>query len=267
AWDMWTVVPKEDKEIWFSSFELSKALNDITLCRLGNVASVPHVGSVLRADPFRRSRIKGRAHKPPFMHQSVWQGLWTMWESLEFITKSDRGKAAWQSNKRLHVGGSVPITEHKRRLQKDLGRDLIATKLFFRIHIKKDKKTFIDNEAKETYVSFFLLIEKNNTWKSMERKILLIKKSGNIANTYIRWADHVGSKKGKFYGLSSGFNRYIENDLLKAEQERMKIVQEAHTQKLDKVVTSQNLLEDNLKAIQSATQKVLELLQRRQPIT
>nr|GEY24762.1 hypothetical protein [Tanacetum cinerariifolium] len=84
------------------------------------------------------------------------------------------------------------------------------------------------------------------------------KKSRNIANTYIRWAYHVGSKKGKFYGLSSGFDRYIfdqvvdsigqtsqnhemvqlreildcqkiQYDLLKVEQERMKATHEVHT--------------------------------------
>lgn len=122
----------------------------------------------------------------------------------------------------------------------------------------------------------------------------LDKQSGNIANTYIRWAEHVGSKKGKFYGLPSGFDRYIfdhivdfigqtsqnhelvqlremlecqkiENDLLKAEQERMKATQEAHSQKLDHIFESQNLLENDIKIIQGATQKVLDLLQRRQP--
>ncbi|GJX44768.1 hypothetical protein Tco_0261444, partial [Tanacetum coccineum] len=105
---------------------------------------------------------------------------------------------------------------------------------------------------------------------------------------------YVGSKKGKFYGLPSGFDRYIfehivdsigqtsqnhemvqlremldcqkiQYDLLKVEQDRMKATQEAHTEKLDQVVKSQSSLEDDLKVIQGATQKVLDLLQRRQP--
>nr|GEX69261.1 hypothetical protein CTI12_AA363680 [Tanacetum cinerariifolium] len=57
----------------------------------------------------------------------------------------------------------------------------------------------------------------------------------------------------------------IQYDLLKAEQERMKITQEAHTEKLDQVAKSQSSLEDDLKLIQGATQKVLDLLQCRQP--
>ncbi|GJQ91675.1 1,3-beta-glucan synthase subunit FKS1-like protein [Tanacetum coccineum] len=233
-----------------------------------------------------RIRIKGRAHKPPFMHQTIWDALWTIWESPEFIAKSDKGKAARQSNKRLHVAGSVSIAEHKRRLQKELGRDPSAAELFFRTHVKKDKKTFVDNEAKQTWEKY---MEKYEAEDSLD------KKSGNIANTYIRWADHVGSKKGKFYGLPSGFDRYIfehivdsigqtsqnhemvqlremldcqkiQYDLLKVEQERMKATQEAHTEKLDQVVRSQSSLEDDLKVIQGATQKVLDLLQRRQPV-
>ncbi|GJS20890.1 1,3-beta-glucan synthase subunit FKS1-like protein [Tanacetum coccineum] len=84
--------------------------------------------------------------------------------------------------------------------QKELGQDPTAAKLFFRTHIKKDKKTFVDDEAKETYEQY---MEKHGAQDTLD------KKSGNIANTYIRWADHVGSKKGKFYGLPSGFNRHV----------------------------------------------------------
>nr|GEY91694.1 1,3-beta-glucan synthase subunit FKS1-like, domain-1 [Tanacetum cinerariifolium] len=51
-------------------------------------------------------------------------------------------------------------------------------------------KTFVDSEAKETWEKYMEKHEAEDT---------LYKKSENIANTYIRWADHVGSKKGKFY--------------------------------------------------------------------
>nr|GEV37815.1 1,3-beta-glucan synthase subunit FKS1-like, domain-1 [Tanacetum cinerariifolium] len=85
------------------------------------------------------------------MHQTIWEALWTIWESQEFIAKLNRGRAVRQSNKRLHVGGSVSIIEHKRRLQKELGRHPIAAEIFYRTHMKKEK-TFVDNEAKETWV-------------------------------------------------------------------------------------------------------------------
>ncbi|GJZ11804.1 hypothetical protein Tco_0546563, partial [Tanacetum coccineum] len=106
-----------------------------------------------------------------------------------------------------------------------------------------------------------------------EAEDFLDKKSGNIANTYIRWAYHVGSKKGKFYGLPSGFDRYIFEHIVDSigptsqnhEMERMKATQEAHTENIDQVVKSQSSLEDDLKVIQSATQKVLDLLQRCHP--
>nr|GEV51686.1 hypothetical protein [Tanacetum cinerariifolium] len=68
----------------------------------------------------------------------------------------------------------------------------------FQTHVKKDRKTFVDSEAKETWEKYMEKYEAEDT---------LDKKSGNIANIYIRWADHVGSKKGKFYGLPTGFNR------------------------------------------------------------
>ncbi|PWA62477.1 hypothetical protein CTI12_AA363680 [Artemisia annua] len=226
-----------------------------------------HLGSRSLRDFMTRVRIKGRAQKPPFMNQAIWEGLWAIWESPDFIAKSERGRAARQSNKRLHVAGSVSIPEHRRRLQKELGRDPTAAELFFRTHVKKDKKTFVDDEAKETWEQY---MAKYGAEDSLD------KQSGNIANTYIRWAEHVGSKKGKFYGQTSQNHEFvqlremldcqkIENDLLKAEQERMKATQEAHSEKLDQIGKSRNLLEDSVKAIQGATQKVLDLLQRRQP--
>nr|GEZ16262.1 1,3-beta-glucan synthase subunit FKS1-like, domain-1 [Tanacetum cinerariifolium] len=89
------------------------------------------LGSRSLRDYMSWMRIKGRAPKPPFMNQTIWDALWTIWESPEFIAKSDRWRAARQSNKRLHVAGSVSIAEHKRRLQKELGRDPTAAELFF----------------------------------------------------------------------------------------------------------------------------------------
>lgn len=282
AWDTWKIVPEEDKEIWFKSFKEKYTWDAGINQKVRNLFN--YLGSRSLRDFMTRVRIKGRAQKPPFMNQAIWDGLWIIWESPGFIAKSERGRAARQSNKRLHVAGSISIAEHRRRLQKELGRDPTAAELFFRTHMKKDK-SFVDNEAKETWEQY---MAKYGAEDSLDMQ------SGNIANTYIRWAEHVGSKKGKFYGLPSGFDRYIfehivdsigqtaqhheiaqlremldcqkiENDLLKAEQERMKETQEAHSEKLDQIVKSQNLLEGNLKVIQSATQKVLDLLQRRQP--
>nr|GEV64854.1 hypothetical protein [Tanacetum cinerariifolium] len=133
--------------------------------------------------------------------------------------------------------------------QKELGRDPTAAELFFQTHVKKDRKTFVDSEAKETWEKYIETYEAEET---------LDKKSGNIANTYIRWADHVGSKKGKFYGLPSGFDRYIFEHIVdsisqtsqKHEMERMKTTQKAHTEKLDQVAKSQSSLEADLKLIQ-----------------
>ncbi|GJZ98572.1 1,3-beta-glucan synthase subunit FKS1-like protein [Tanacetum coccineum] len=132
------------------------------------------------------------------MHQTISEALWTIWESPEFIAKSDRGRVARQSNKRLHVGGSVSIAEHKRRLVDisaansmvlfllfyDIAKGTRkgAAELFFQTHMKK-YKTFVDNEAKET-------------WYGAEDS--LDKKSGNIVNTYIRWWQTMS--RGRFKG-------------------------------------------------------------------
>nr|GEW46307.1 hypothetical protein [Tanacetum cinerariifolium] len=192
AWDNWTIVPTEDKEIWFNSFKEKYPWDAKINTKDRSLFNT--LGSKSLRDYITRMRIKGRAHKPPFMHQTVWDALWIIWESPEFIAKSDRRRAARQSNKRLHVAGSVLIAEHKRRLQKELGRDPTAAELFFRTHIKKDMKTFIDSEAKET-------------WTSQNHEMVQLREMLDCQK--------------------------IQYDLLKAKQERMKTTQEAHTEKLD----------------------------------
>nr|GEV86446.1 hypothetical protein [Tanacetum cinerariifolium] len=200
ARDNWTIVPTEDKEIWFNSFKEKYTWDAKINTKARSLFNT--LGSRGLRDYMSWMRIKGQAHKPPFMHQTVWDALWTIWESPEFIAKSDRGRAARQSNKRLISACTLPdqsrsLSTKEDWYQKELGWDPTAAELFFRTHVKKDMKTFVDSEAKETWEKYM---------EKYEAKDTLDKKSGNIANTYIRWADHVGSKKGKFYGLPSGFD-------------------------------------------------------------
>nr|GEZ76632.1 hypothetical protein [Tanacetum cinerariifolium] len=62
------------------------------------------------------SKARKKAEKPEFMNQVTWEALCGVWRLPAFVAKSERGKTARQSNKRLHTGGSIPISEHKKKL-------------------------------------------------------------------------------------------------------------------------------------------------------
>nr|GFB96087.1 hypothetical protein [Tanacetum cinerariifolium] len=63
------------------------------------------------------SKARKKADKPEFMNQVTWEALCGVWRLPAIVAKSERGKTARQSNKRLHTGGSIPISEHKKKLE------------------------------------------------------------------------------------------------------------------------------------------------------
>lgn len=101
--------------------------------------------------------------------------------------------------------------------------------------------------------------------------------SGNMSNTYRRWADHVGSKNGSYYGFGSGvdgfmlqgdndeedFNTAYNEDFVRVQEmveqhdadqstmrdelDSLKRAQEAQSRKIDELLESQASYERNLK--------------------
>ncbi|GKD34762.1 1,3-beta-glucan synthase subunit FKS1-like protein [Tanacetum coccineum] len=78
------------------------------------------------------SKARKKAEKPEFMNQVTWEALCREWRLPTFIGKSERGKTARRSNKRLHTGGSIPINEHKTKLREELSREPSVSELFLR---------------------------------------------------------------------------------------------------------------------------------------
>nr|GEW29917.1 1,3-beta-glucan synthase subunit FKS1-like, domain-1 [Tanacetum cinerariifolium] len=187
--------------------------------------------------------------KPEFMNQVTWEALCRVWILPTFIAKYKRGKTARQSNKRLHSGGSVPISEHKTKLQEELSREPSISELFLWCH--QNKKT------KEGY----------NAVHGADDA--LDAQSGIGAKTFPKWIDRVGSKNRTAYGVGdvdeyvcqpnikepSAHNipnveivqlvdlvkvQQVENNLMKIEINNLKNAQEAQSKKLDQVVKTQS---------------------------
>nr|GEV35735.1 1,3-beta-glucan synthase subunit FKS1-like, domain-1 [Tanacetum cinerariifolium] len=97
------------------------------------------------------SKARKKAEKPEFMNQVTLEALCGVWRLPSFVAKSERGKTARQSNKRLHTDGSIPISEHKKKLREELSREPSVSELFLRCHQNKKTKVFVDATAKAAW--------------------------------------------------------------------------------------------------------------------
>nr|GEU98657.1 zf-CCHC domain-containing protein/UBN2 domain-containing protein [Tanacetum cinerariifolium] len=155
AWDTW----KKNKYRWNPSIELD----------------VKHVFNKIGSKSFSDCMPKARkkAKKPEFMNQVTWEALCRLWRFPAFVAKSERGKTARQSNKRLYTGGSIPISEHKTKLNS------LESLVFLNSScgaIRTETKVFVDATPKATW-------------------------SGNGAKMFSKWIDRVGSKNETTYGV------------------------------------------------------------------
>ncbi|GJU21616.1 1,3-beta-glucan synthase subunit FKS1-like protein [Tanacetum coccineum] len=168
------------------------------------------VGSKSFSDCMFKARKK--AEKPEFMNQTTWEALCGVWRLPTFIAKSERGKTARRSNKRLHTGGSIPINEHKTKLREELSREPSVSELFLRTHQNKKKAVCRSNSKSNMAVATVLLLvlsllkyKISSTKEGHNEKYgaddALDARSGNGAKTFPKWIDHVGSKNGTVYGV------------------------------------------------------------------
>ncbi|GJS44367.1 1,3-beta-glucan synthase subunit FKS1-like protein [Tanacetum coccineum] len=213
------------------------------------------------------SKARKKAEKPKFMNQVTWEALCRVWILPTFVAKSERGKTARQSNKRLHTGGSIPINEHKTKLREELSREPSVSELFLLCHQNKKTKVFVDATAKATWEGYNAVHGADDA---------LDAQCGNGAKTFPKWIDRVGSKNGTTYGVRdvdeyvcqpnieepSALNipnveivqlvdlvkvQQVEHNLMKTEINNLKNAHEAQSKKLDQVVKAQSSSEKRLR--------------------
>ncbi|KAL0903916.1 hypothetical protein M5K25_025979 [Dendrobium thyrsiflorum] len=113
----WKKVPKEVRDMWFKEFEKNfcwlpqhndKIRKNFEKC-----------GSTRMRDMFTDIRKSGE--RPLWIGESVWAELTGAWDSPDYTRRRDQNRQNRASDVRgmgssLHTGGSVPHTEHRRRL-------------------------------------------------------------------------------------------------------------------------------------------------------
>nr|GEX56083.1 hypothetical protein [Tanacetum cinerariifolium] len=244
AWDTWKKVSKEERDVWINLFKNKYRWNpsiEVDVRRMFN-----KIGSKCFSNCMSKERKK--AEKPEFMNQVTCEALCGVWRLPAFVAISERGKTARQSNKRLHTGGSIPISEHKTKLN-------------------KKTNVFVDATAKATWEGYNAVHGADDT---------LDAQSGNDAKMFPKWIDRVGSKNETAYGVGdvdeyvcqpnieepSAHNipnveivqlvdlvkvQQVEHNLLKTGVNNLKNAHEAQSKKLDQVVKAQSSSEKQLR--------------------
>ena len=77
-----------------------------------------HKGADRFRDMMREARKSRR--KPDWVSESSWKSMTDYWDSEDFKKESEQNKsnASTGHGPALHIGGSIPTVEHRRRLVK-----------------------------------------------------------------------------------------------------------------------------------------------------
>nr|GEU74293.1 hypothetical protein [Tanacetum cinerariifolium] len=197
------------------------------------------------------SKARKKAEKPEFMNQVTWEALCGVWRLLALVAKSERGKTARQSNKRLHTGGSIPISEHKTKLN---SRESLVFLNSSCGAIRTRRQRFLSTQQQKQH-GLYLFSYKEGYNAVYGADEALDAQSGNGVKTFPKWIDRVRTRKlahnipnVEIVQLVDLVKvQQVEHNLLKTEVNNLKNAQEAQSKKLDQVVKAQSSSEKRLR--------------------
>ncbi|XP_028548797.1 uncharacterized protein LOC110106413 isoform X2 [Dendrobium catenatum] len=169
--------------------------------------------------------IRKSGQRPNWIGEGVWADLSSAWATPEFIKMREQNKQNRASDcgglgSSLHTGGSVPHTEHRRRLKAHLGREPTPLELHTRTHQHQADQKWVDEKSKKAHVSkifwiFRIKIYFNKTICNLQDDFLRVRESrqstgegssSGSAHTseYQTWSEVVGGRqRGRVYGMGS----------------------------------------------------------------
>ncbi|KAL0925378.1 hypothetical protein M5K25_003702 [Dendrobium thyrsiflorum] len=195
----WKKVPKDVQDMWFREFEKD-------FCWL------PQHNDKIRKNFERRGSIRMRdiftdirkvGELPLWIGEGVWAELTTAWVSPDYSKRRDQNRQNRASDvgglgSSLHTGGSVPHTEHRRRLKEMLGREPTSVELHSHTHKQQEDKQWVDERARRAYEEYTRLRESQAAAGEGP--------SGGSTeiSDYRTWSQAVGGvQHGRIYGLGS----------------------------------------------------------------
>lgn len=204
-WKTWKQVPQGVRDLWFKEFQKAYQWHPQHSVQIRK--NFETRGGNRLKDMFNLARQNNM--RPPWMTENIWNTLQNYWKSPEFKEKSEQAKKNRSSDvdglgTSLHTGGSIPMTEHKRRLEIREGKEVMDVDLFLATHQKKDK-SWVDNRSAKTYEKWA------NTWKdvemSQESEELSSQNSVKLTQDQV-WARDNRTKRGTIYGIGGEGGKY-----------------------------------------------------------
>ncbi|KAH0459255.1 hypothetical protein IEQ34_012069 [Dendrobium chrysotoxum] len=165
----WQKILKDVRNLWFREFEKEFCWLPQHNDRIRK--NFEKRGSNRMRDMFTNLRKSGQ--RPLWMGESVWAKLSTAWSSLDYSRRRDQNRQNRASDFRglgssLHIGGSVPHTEHRRCLKAVLGREPTLIELHSHTHKRRSIQGF--ERAKLQQVKVLLVDQLNILTSTLGRK-------------------------------------------------------------------------------------------------
>ncbi|KAK4283560.1 hypothetical protein QN277_000498 [Acacia crassicarpa] len=136
--------------------------------------------------------------RPKWIPHEVMNELERVWTLDKYLRICEVGKANRASSKggTQHKGGSIPVSEHKRRMAEHLGRQPSVFEVFKKTHYSEKTGEFADHRAAATHDEF------------LRRKASITSEGGSVQSNEDElnlWLEVAGgkNKKGRIYGLGS----------------------------------------------------------------
>ncbi|KAI0516653.1 hypothetical protein KFK09_009330 [Dendrobium nobile] len=153
-----------------------------------------------KPDPQSIARLSWQDNRPTWEAQEKPKSWWVTGPSrwLREQNKQNRASDCSGLGSSLHTGGSVPHTEHRRRLKKHLGREPTPLELHTRTHQHQADHQWVDEKSRKTHDDFVRVREsRQSTGEGSSSR------SAHISE-YQTWSEVVGGRqRGRVYGMGS----------------------------------------------------------------
>ncbi|XP_038719825.1 uncharacterized protein LOC120012472 [Tripterygium wilfordii] len=136
-------------------------------------------------------RVRKKEDDGEWIQEEAKAALEKLWAEPDYVKKREKAKMnrASETGGCTNTGGSIPHSEHKKRLEKELGRPPTKAELFRHCHIKKATQEFDDyNKLKEA---------RSSQASTSGESPLEPQDDDSIFMEATKWVN----KKGRFYGL------------------------------------------------------------------
>ncbi|KAK2437346.1 hypothetical protein QL285_022251 [Trifolium repens] len=128
----WGYATKAMRDFWFDEFKGYHVSRETTLCK------------------------KYSDHKPKYIPTAIWNQLvyhWAPDKKFKNWSVTNTTNRASNEGSSMHIGGSISMGEHKRRMKEATGVKPTMEEVFVKCHLKKDK-SWIDKRAKRAFEGF-----------------------------------------------------------------------------------------------------------------